>query len=238
MTFDEILSQRFPGAIMAREFVASHRQALAELGFTAENSLAGMGLCRDEICTPFEDLIQATWGPSFVFASLAGAVLPGRTAFAAFLHHAPEERGRDRIVCFGFTHVAVSPEGEQGWCRRPGRSEPSNACGALKGMLAALRSRGVMPEPAPQGDEEFARLCRRLAEELAGRVPTDLIDLTQVAYQALAADWRQILDHQVDLGTTDVALVTGIQIHGPQGLEMVWIGESGAWVGGRRVELA
>ncbi|MFH1466959.1 MAG: hypothetical protein ABIO70_21430 [Pseudomonadota bacterium] len=237
MTFDDLLAQRFPGALLARDFVSENRQTLAALGFWPDNALAGIGLCRDEICTPFEDMLQATWGPSFVFASLAGAVLPGRTAFEAFLHHSPHVDGRHRVVCFGFAHVALSREGAQGWCRRPGRADPSNACGALKGVFNALQSTGALPHPDAAADMEFALLCERLAARLGGRIPADLIDLTQVAYEALAADWRALIDRCVDLHTTDVALITGTQIHGPQGLELVWIGDAGAWTNGRRVEL-
>jgi len=237
MSFDEVLNDRFPGALLAWDFAATNRQALADLGFVNENTLAGIGLCRDEICTPFEDMLQQIWGPSFLFSSLAGAVLPGRTAFGAYLHHAPEVDGRHRIACFGFAHVALSPAGDQGWCRRPGRPAPSNACGALKSILKALTEGSGMPTPAPEGDHEFALLCRRLDRALAGRVPTDLVDLTLAVHGALDADWRALLAQAVDPATTDFALFTGVQVHGPQSLELVWVPTAEATVEGRRVEL-
>jgi hypothetical protein len=237
MTFDQVLNDRFPGALLAWDFVATNRQVLGELGFVSENTLAGIGLCRDEICTPFEDMLQQVWGPSFLFSSLAGAVLPGRTAFGAFLHHAPEVDGRHRIACFGFAHVAVDPAGQQGLCRRPGRTAPSNACGALKTILKALTEGRGMPTPDPEGDHEFALLCRRLQAVLAGRTPADLIDLTLAAHAALDADWRALLEQGVDPATTDSALFTGVQVHGPQGLELVWIRTAEATVEGRQVDL-
>ena len=147
MSFERSLAQRFPGAIPMRQFVAASQVALAHQGFLPDNTLDCVGLCRDEICVPFVDALREVWGPTFSFASLAGAVMPGRTAFGAFAHHAPLVGGRQRIACFGFTHVALDASGEPGPVERPGLPVPSTACGALVGLLGELSSGEPLPGP-------------------------------------------------------------------------------------------
>ena len=46
---------------------------LCSNGFTGNNSLALISMCRDEITRPFVDAADQLWGNSFSIASLAGA---------------------------------------------------------------------------------------------------------------------------------------------------------------------
>lgn len=55
----------------------------------------------------------------------------GKTGFLAAQHHAPNEEGRERYVYFALPHIGVDAKGEIGRHDRPGRLQPSHACGAL-----------------------------------------------------------------------------------------------------------
>jgi len=237
MSFERTLAQRFPGSVPMPQFVASSQQVLGQHGFTPENTLDCVGLCRDEICVPFADALREAWGPTFSFASLAGAVLPGRTAFGAFAHHAPVMGGRQRIACFGFTHVALDAEGQLGPVMRPGLPTPSTACGALVGLLGELGSGEPLADPDPD-DLEYGLLRQRIAARLEPRARLDLVDLTLVAHRVLAEDLGRLVQQGVDPREMDAAVYTGVQVHGPDGQEWVWIGEAYVLLQDGRVELA
>lgn len=237
MSFERTLTQRFSGAVPMPQFVADSQTALARQGFTPENTLDCVGLCRDEICVPFADALREVWGPTFSFASLAGAVLPGRTAFGAFAHHAPIVGGRQRIACFGFTHVAVDARGQPGPVERPGLATVSTACGALVGFLGELEAGLGSLENDPD-DLEYGSLRQRLAARLEPGARLDLIDLTRLAHRVLAEDLGRLVRLGVDPALMDVAVYTGVQVHGPGGLEYIWVGEAYALLAHGRVVLA
>jgi hypothetical protein len=237
MSFEQTLVNRFPGAIPMAAFVASSRSRLATQGFVPANTLACIGLCRDEICVPFADALQAVWGPSFSFASLAGAVLPGRTAFGAFLHHAPVEAGRHRIVLFGFTHIAVDADGVPGPCERPGMDRLSNACGALVGFQGQLEE-GLGALEIDPDDPEFGLLRQRMAARLEPGARLDLVEVTMLAHRVLAEDLEALVRQGTDPGKMDAAVFTGVQVHGPGGVEHIWVGQAYALLRHGRVVLA
>jgi hypothetical protein len=237
MSFQRTLAERFPGAVTMPRFIDSSQAALAAHGFVPANTLACIGLCRDEICAPFADALQAVWGPSFSFASLAGAVLPGRTAFGAFLHHAPVEGGRHRIVLFGFTHIAVDAEGVPGPCERPGMDRVSNACGALVGFHGELGA-GLGALEIDLDDPEYGLLRQRMAARLEPGAPLDLVGVTLLAHRVLAEDLERLVRGAIDPGLVDAAVFTGVQVHGPQGAEWIMPGQAYALLEQGRVELS
>jgi hypothetical protein len=237
MSFERTLAQRFPGAVPMQQFVASSQQALAQQGFRPDNTLACIGLCRDEICVPFADALQAVWGPCFSFASLAGAVLPGHTAFGAFLHHAPLEGGRHRIALFGFTHIAVDAAGEPGPCERPGMPAPSNACGALVGFHGELDA-GLGALEIDPDDPEYGLLRQRMAARLEPGTALDLVGVTMLAHRVLAEDLERQVRGAIDPAHVDAAIFTGVQVHGPAGAEWVNPGQAYTLLEQGRVDLA
>ncbi len=237
MSFDATLAARFPGAFPMTQYIETSRQQLAARGFVPDNTLACIGLCRDEICVPFADALQVVWGPSFSFASLAGAVLPGRTAFGAFLHHAPTFEGRERIVLFGFTHIAVDADGVPGPCERPGMAAVSNACGALVGFHGELED-GLGALDIDPDDPEFGLLRQRLAARLEPGATLDLVDVTMLAHRVLAEDLERQVRGAIDPARVDAAVFTGVQVHGPDGAEWIHPGQAFALLAQGRVDLA
>ncbi len=237
MSFERTLAERYPGAVPMADFVASSRVAAAAQGFQPDNTLACIGLCRDEICVPFSDALQAVWGRSFSFASLAGAVLPGKTAFGAFLHHAPVEGGRHRIALFGFTHIAIDADGVPGPCERPGMDRVSNACGALVGFHGELEAGLGALEIDPE-DPEFGLLRQRMAARLEPGAILDLVDVTALAHRVLAEDLERQVRSAVDPAQVDAVVFTGVQVHGPEGAEWIHPGQAYALLERGRAQLS
>ncbi len=231
-----VLAARFPGALPVPEFLEDSRTALASRGFLPEHTLAGVGLCRDELCASLMHGLQATWGPCFNLGSLAGAVSPGALAFDAFLQHAPSHAGRQRVVCFGFTHVAFDPGGRAGACSRPGLEGSSSACGALVALQRELAA-GSGVEDERGHDGEFQQLGRRLRAGIPNECATDLVALTLWAWRSLAADLERDLRRAIGERAVDRAVCTGVQIHLPGGLEHIWTGSRYTVVRSLRSEL-
>jgi len=216
MSFEKTLARLSHALYPEREFVRMTALALSPLGFNAENTIACAGLCRDEITQPLIGYIKEEWGESFNLSSLAGMFFAGKTGLKAAMHHAPNMDGRERYVFYAMPHIAIGQDGELGACTRRGRHEVSTACGALAAFRGELLSGRVAPG-VDNDDVEQSLLKLRLLRELPyGQVP-DLLDLTEVARRAVHSDLASAIRSVVHSGRSDYALITGIQVHGPEG---------------------
>ena len=132
MNWETSMTNEFPEAIPQDRFVARSYEELQRHGFRAENTIAFACVCRDEITLPLVEDIQRTWGEAFIFSSLGGLPVLGKTGFLAAQQHAPiDEGGLERYVYYALPHIAIGAQGELGVYYRPGRQKVSHACGAL-----------------------------------------------------------------------------------------------------------
>lgn len=215
MKFENVLIRFFPTVYTEANFVDRTYQALNSHGFAAENTIAIVDVCRDEISQPLMGLIKDRWGEAFNLCSLAGMFFAGRTALLAAMHHAPRQDGRERYVFFAIPHVAVDGDGQIGVCERPGVGE-SNACGALNAFLQELQ-KGKLNVSLDENDLEQSLLKMRLLREIFyGQVP-DLLSLTRLVQKVIITDLGNALRPIIDPGKCDYAVISGIQIHGPDG---------------------
>jgi hypothetical protein len=193
---------------------------LNDHGFTAENTIALVAVCRDEITRPFVDGVQQTWGEAFNLCSLAAMIFVGRTGFLAAEHHAPDLDGRQRYVFIAMPHIAISAAGTVGHCARAGQRAESTACGALVAFRKELQSGQVRVALDP-GDLEYSLMKQRLLALLPRDEIPDLVRLTEVAHTAILADLEAMIARTVDPERADWAVLTGIQIHGPD--NTLWV---------------
>lgn len=207
------------------DFVLWSEWALARVGFRPTNCLAVVAVCRDELMVRVEESVARTWGRPFQAGSLGGLVFLGRTGMQAALGHVPGEDGRHRFVVFCLPHIGVDEDGTVGRVQRRGMHRATSACGAL----AAFRAEGVDGGPRDAADVatlassdlEQDLLRRRLsALVLPGAVPT-LADLTQLARQSSVTDIRHYIDLARGKEPVDVAYISGIVVHLPDGVERV-----------------
>ncbi|MFQ5931173.1 MAG: hypothetical protein ACE5MM_02075 [Nitrospiraceae bacterium] len=237
MSFETALSHHFPSSLPASEFVRCSYEALRVHGFEASNTIACVSVCRDELTRPLAEDIQNTWGEAFNFSSLAGMIFLGKTGFLAAYHHAPNEDGRERYVYFALPHVAVSSDGEIGVCSRAGRKESSYACGALMAFRKELAS-GSLRLGLDADDLEQSLLKQRLSGKLKGGDIPDLVTLTKIAHHTCLDELERMIALTVDPTRSHYAVLTGIQIHGPDRRDFVWPGEAYAVVDGNRHKLS
>ena len=202
------------------DFVTWSEWSLARVGFRPSNCLAVIDVCRDELMSGVDEAIEATWGRAFQIGSLAGVVLVGRTGMQAALGHVPGEDGRHRFVVFCLPHVGIDADGQVGRVQRRGMYRDSAACGALVAARAQLAA-GDRGEQLDPDDVEQSLLRRRLARLVEpGSAPT-LAELTELARRAAVEDVRQVVDRIRGREPVDVAYISGLVVHLPDGVDHV-----------------
>lgn len=232
MSFAQSLTTHFPNALSADLFVRRSYEALWRLGFVKANTFVGIGLCRDELTRPLAEEIEKTWGQAFNFSGLAGMLYLGKAGFTASLHHAaPDEEGSTRHVYFALPHIGIMPDGQIGLCNRPGQLKPSPACGALVAFQNELTT-GSIRVNLDMDDIELSLLKQRLIPKLQyGQVP-ELVALTKIAQTAIREDLERLILLTLGPSHNHYAVLSGIQIHGPQQQTFVWPCETYAVVDG------
>lgn len=227
------------------DFVLWSEWALARVGFRPSNCLPVVAACRDELMAGLEEEVTRTWGRPFQVGALGGLVFLGRTGVQAALGHAPGEDGRHRFVVFCLPHIGIDDDGVVGRVHRRGMHRGSTACGALAAYRADLGSRGAGSRAragaggadVDADDVEQSLLRRRLGVLLdEGSVPS-LTDLTELARQAAVADIRRYVDLARGSEPVDVAYVSGIVVHLPEGADRVAGVEAEVVIDGRAMVL-
>ena len=132
--FQTSLQKYFPGAYGLEDFIFRTKQALVSRGFYPRiNTLACVGLCRDEITSPFKEEIEAMWGQAFICSSLGGMLFCGKTGFGAAHHHAASN---GYFIYYCFTHIAIDHEGLIGnvYRTRSGMNDKNNSMRSTRSL--------------------------------------------------------------------------------------------------------
>ncbi len=236
MGFEEVLNKIFLKVYAEPDFVTRTYDELTKHGFSGDNTIACVGVCRDEITQPLIRLIRDKWGEAFNLSSLAGMFLAGKTGLSAAMHHAPVVNGKERYVYYALPHIAIDEDVQVGCCSRHGRDGKSIACGALNAFHKEMAG-GKLNAGLDNEDIEQSLLKMRLLKEIPyGQVP-GLLELTKIAQMAIQNDLETTLRGLVDTSKNDYAVTTGIQIHGPDG-NYVWPASCYAVVNGEKKEIA
>jgi len=226
--FLEALDRHFPGSSLEGDYIAETASLLSGKGFSKDNTIACVALCRDEVTRPLFSDVEQVWGPAFSLAGLAGMVTAGRTGLAAAIHHAPIDNGRRRFVIYAMAHIGIDAAGAIGWVDRSGIAEPSSTCGALVAFRNELQG-GELVVEFDRYETEQALLKHRLLPLITyGTVP-DLVALTKLTVTAIEDDLQEIILSLAEewrrtdqAMPADAAMFSGIQIHGPDGVNFVW----------------
>jgi hypothetical protein len=227
VTGEELLD----GSVPVDDFITWSEWALMRVGFRPSNTLALVGVCRDELMADFDDSVEAVWGKPFDVGALAGMVLVGSTGLRAALSHVPGEDGRHRFVAFCFPHIGVDEDGTIGRVQRRGMSRETTACGALAGFLTELAS-GRRDFALDTDDVEQSLLRMRLAPLVPPEVVPTLLELTDLARRCAVEDVRRYVDLARDREPVDVASISGIVVHRPDGVDHVVMVEADVVIDG------
>ena len=238
MTFETALSQHFPGSVPDRLFISKTLEKLKPFGFTRDNSIACVGVCRDEITRPFVRLVEETWGEAFNFSSLAGMLFLGKSGVQAAQHHAPEG-DRPRFVYFAFAHIGIAENGTLGKHLRIGQQKASSACGALSALVGKL-DRISYDLDVDVLDIEMSLLKWKLIQLGEDEDFQEILPLTKLTYAIIVEDMKELI-RQTDTKQgldSDYAFLAGVQIHSPYGYDFIWPGTLFARVAGKITEFA
>lgn len=226
MTFTETLAREFPGAMPTNQFVSGTQNALARHSVLPGGALPMIATCRDELAFALTAELQRAWGGAFNMAGLAGLFTLGRTGVIAARGHAPLVDGRRTFVVIGLAHIGLHESGQVGYYERAGVPGLSGTCGALLALADALRKDGMRTRPDEPYLDPYDLEQSRLRDRIAPRVPdaekAELLDLTRIARDLIDQDTATVVEIlRDDKIPADVAVFTGIHIHGPRGAEFV-----------------
>ena len=219
------IQQFFPNPTKEEVFIAQTASTLANIGFTRDNTLPVLAVCRDEICADFIHTAEKHWGNSFTLGGLGGLPFGGKTEMWAASLHAPDIYDRKRFVIYAMAHIAFGPQGEIGGCMRPGMKNISGACGALIVYTKQL-AEDDMDMTYYSDDAEFALLKHRMSKVVPEGAP-DLLTVTASALTVIKQDILSLTSTVLDTKDTDYAVFTGTQIHLPDGN---YVQPSDSWV--------
>lgn len=234
--FRAVLERVFPSAVPEADYVARTFAALLPHGFTADNTIACVGTCRDELCQPLTRLVAERWGEAFNFSSLAGMLFLGRVGFSAAHAHAPTSDGRRRYAYVVMPHIGLGLDGAVGPCVRAGLEGVSEACGALCALHEEMR-RGPLDVGLHPDDPEMSLLRMRFASLVRPGSAPDLRELTELAEQAILDDLSRMIELTVDPRAADWAVLSGILVNGSDHANYVRPGTAYAVVSGQRRSL-
>jgi hypothetical protein len=213
--FESKLRTEFPGAMSEAEFVQACSRSAGRLGFTKDNCIACVGVCRDELCGSLVTEVEQEFGSVFRFVGLAGFIFCGKTGFGAAHAHSPIEGGRQRYLYIVAPHVGISEEGEMGVCDREGLDSKSAACGALAALHAEVFSGSVNTE-LNMSDLEMSFIRKIMVPRLQAKADgLNMLQLTNTALSVIHEQLEAIIAQTVNTAEADYIVVTGVQIHGP-----------------------
>lgn len=219
--------QVYGETVAVEDFVTWSEWALARVGFRPSNALPVLAVCRDELMGDVDDAISATWGRPFQVGSLAGMVFVGRTGMSAALGHVPGEDGRHRFVVFCLPHIGMDDDGDIGHVQRRGMYRESSACGALVSFQRQLAG-GEHTFELEALDVEQSLLRRRLAPLVSS--DATLVELTEKVRQAAVADVCGFIDLARGAEPVDVAYISGVVVHLPDGADHVVGVHAEVWI--------
>ena len=228
--FREKLDAFFPGALHHEEAAVRATHVLRQPGSPRKQTMAVVAQCRDEICKPFVDAIDANWlVPS---ASRRSRAPSARASMVSPLPSSTPRRtltARVGTWCSVASHIAVDAEGNIGKVIRRG----ARVCRARAAPDRLLRHAAVAQDrhlgDVPRGGVHRAE--RRLATELTffGKPPPDLVE----AHETLPRRHGRGRAHdhgerrkEEGAGRVRVRDRLRYLIHGPDGSHYFWQGST------------
>lgn len=226
-----------PQALLLADAVGEQSAWLREQGFDPESALAVTASCRDELVEELRAVVRRHWHKSFDFSSLAGLPLAGVTGMQAALGHAPQAGERTQMVVFAMPHVGILADGTSGLAVRRGRPEPSSACGSLAAARAwardVMRNPVSLAEPIDELDAEQSMVRIRLLRRIPELADIPMLPLVERTCTIMRDDLWTLTETVTNPAVVDVALLTGLLIHGPDGNDYLQWAERRLRTGGR-----
>ncbi len=224
-TVPTAVTSKFPHAVELHDFLDQQGEVLAAHGFRPGEALAVTAGCRDELAAEYRAEVRRRWNQAFDFSSLSGLPFAGVTGMRAVIDHVPHVAGHPEVVIFAMPHIGLLEDGTMGRTMRRGRSRPTTACGSL--IAATQAARGQQPAAAPPEcsdrplidplDPEQSLVQFRLAAEFGDISTMTPVELVTGVARLMVEDLWQLISAVTIPSEDDVALVSGVLIHCPDG---------------------
>jgi hypothetical protein len=221
----KVAQKHFPKSADGKTVVNKVSKALDERGLGGANTLFAQSVCPDEINHENGDittLLQAHLGEVFHLGGLGGIPFAGKTGFAAFSHHIPNN---GNLMILFAPHIGISDDMLLGKYDRVGQHSAGSACGAAVGAFkhcCANKHIGVTAKDP--NDYQMEYIISEIAK-VVGSIDSKESDNEKMA--ELAKEMYNICERYiraiVDTGVKDmlgnpakVVLLGGIQINMPR----------------------
>jgi len=226
------ITKVFMNAMPMANFVEESKRILNDFGFNRDNSLAVVGLARDEVARPLLHALCKEWGDPYVTHSLGAQCNIGITGIKQCVSNAPEVQsngGRKRLVIFTGPNIAVNQDSEVGFLYRERKSGVTNTNNELHEIMKSFKRGGLSVSSSASSldlagkvdmeDLEMsllsAKLCKQIGSNSMGFLnDLNLTNMTKLAAQSAREDFENLIYNSLDLNKVDVAVVSCIQIHG------------------------
>ena len=226
LSVTELVQLHFPGSLPSADVLKQVSKAIEVRGFTPENTLFAQSVCPDEInheAGDITNLFSEYLGEVFHLGGLAGIPFTGKTGFAAFSHHVPDDGH-----CFVLMapHIGIDDALLLGKYSRLGQSDAGSACGAAVGALAHCCANKAIPDAAEVPEDyqmayiiQEVNRCKEKILEVAKDENTKQAELARQMHTIANKMLRKIVN--VDFGSeqSTLAILTGIQINMPEPME-------------------
>lgn len=222
LNFYQAVEEKFPKAKDFMIYLGEANQVLNKLGFTKENTLPALSICRDEILTDFKSAVTISWGNPFILGGLAGVLISGKTGLAAFSHHAQNIDDDTRFFFVIAPHIGIGENGKLCSTKRKNRKGHSSACGSLVNVLVKFQAQNGNFEPAFRKDDigqSFVETCLApfQKEILSAKDPE--IAMVEKAFEVTLRDLETYVKEIPDFVNSHVAVLGGIIINASFGFQ-------------------
>lgn len=224
MSFEKDLAIYFPGALPQAEFFARSYDTLITRGFKYGNTIVGISVCPEEPACFLVEEIRKIWGRVVDLSRLGGMLFAGKTGFLSIRRYASQEEGDTFYLYMAFPHIGRTAKGEVGMYSSQEGASPFPSCSALVTFQEELASGSPCWELDPD-DIEKGLLKQRLFRTIKyGDVP-DLVTLTKLTYTFILEDLERLIGLTLLKPGGGYAVMTGIQINGPDQQNFIWPGK-------------
>lgn len=218
----ETLLKHFPKAIEGHKLTIEVVDTLMKTHqFTPKNTLFGFSTCPDELNRDVTSFKSYYGEHQFPLGGLTGYPFRGKTGFAAFSHHAPNNQSEVNFVILYGPHVGISPKGELGKVLRENQFHESTACGAAISFLNKYKEsmkNGKKYEPVEDALDMEQYSVEKMMLSHAYRIISSqnhIKELVEVNYMLVDEAMMKIIESLKHHFNGKIALVGGIMINTP-----------------------
>ena len=223
-----VAQHHFPGSRDGKLILRQTKNVLSSEGFTSENTLFGQSVCADEInhdVDGISSLFSSYLGEVFHLSGLAGIPFTGKTGFAAYSHHIPDD---GHLFILFAPHVGISESLQVGKYTRAGQTYEGHACGAAIGALNHCMACKPVPDASTLGANPLDYQMNFIISEVAKHVDSiacedNCNDMMAALTQRMYIISRAFMEGIVDINITDshgkpvkIAILGGVQINMPR----------------------